>query len=92
MICKKCMEIHGSNIVSIEWDYKGKAIRAECTQCNAILLPKKKPQTFEFWVNVYEDGRKMIFDIETIANTALLHDGIKRLGPAEKITITREVE
>jgi len=53
---------------------------------------KKKTKTYTFWVNVYKDHFGKAWDTQEDADIA--HEAIvyERLGPAEKITIEREVE
>ena len=69
-----------------ECPYCGWVLRACCCDIEQTS-PIKKTKTYEFWVNCYEDGEWRFFGNEKKADSM----DMKRLGPAEKITIIREI-
>lgn len=58
------------------------------------ILDKKKTKTFTFWVNFYNKNDAEIYESKVRADacsSARAEFQYKRLGPAEKITIEREI-
>ena len=61
-----------------------------CRKCYHIVhTGEKKTQTFEFWINIYDGTHP---DIEVSRNLANHVAEPHRLGEAERVVITREVE
>jgi len=52
----------------------------------------KKTQTFEFWVSVMENGDKWIDNTQEEADESVKKMNSKRLGPAERIEIRRNID
>jgi len=70
----------------------------DCPERNTFI-PKRKTQTFEFWVNVYRDGSLMYFKSKEdadkknpLGSLASKDVSWERLGEAERVVITRDVE